>query len=255
VPDSILITLHPPARIQSCEQLFSETEPFTLEGEKLYPGTAPGWWMFDLLVRRKQQGYRHDSRGTKGDFCGVVYWIAGEQRPCVHHVCKGLNPGVVRYCASFMDASRFFGGSQEKCLDVADWQPGDFVPSGFPTKLLGKRELMNDVLLGRKDRSALAADLREVAAFAFETASPEAKRSDLHRVEVLWAGNESSDSPLPSENLDVEFAQLFAEDIWYYRDATDDRNRVRIPIAFALNHIPEILTTHKLSWPADMAKH
>ena len=114
---------------------------------------------------------------------------------------------------------------------------------------------MNEALLGKKDRSALAAALREVAAYAFETASREAKQSDRHRVELVWAGNESNDSPLPTENLDVEFAQLFAEDIWFYRESTHDRNRVRISIAFALNPIPEILTTHKLSWPADIAKH
>ena len=37
---------------------------------------------------------------------------------------------------------------------------GDFVPRGFPSELLESRELMNEALLGKKDRSALAADLR-----------------------------------------------------------------------------------------------
>jgi hypothetical protein len=70
VPTSMLIALNPPARIQSCEQSFSETEPFTLEGETLYPGTAPGWWMFDLLFRRNTAASIALHK-TKGDFCGT----------------------------------------------------------------------------------------------------------------------------------------------------------------------------------------
>lgn len=240
---SLLIIFSYPPQIRVQDILLEDHVWTEIEGVPVCAGVPPWNPVHDLLV----------DRGTK-TFAGIVYPVAAEEHAAVAAICGLLPKDVVRYCISPVSAAallRNFETELSTDLDIA----GDLNVSvkQFPEVLRPYRQILRSCLRGELDRDQLPSDLLRVAGSYFEENAAAAHLDDwatgganVNRVEITWVYS-PVDPNLPGyfpSDLEIELAQYFAEDIWFYRE-----NQV---YAIGINHLDTTLTDYGLRLPNDL---
>lgn len=237
---SLLITFTYPPQIRVQEALLEDCVSIEIEGAPVFASVAPWNSMHDLLIDRETR-----------TFAGIVYPVPAREQAAIAAICQSLPKQVVRYCISPVSSAAVLRNLETPLTDhftVA----GDLNVSlrQFPQALRPYRQTLRGCLLGELGRDQLPADLLSVAGKYFEEQAAEAYVDDwasgganVDRVEVVWV-DKPVDPNLPGyfpSELDIELAQYFAEDIWFYGE-----NEV---YAIGINHLDKTLADYGLQLP------
>jgi len=240
---SLLITFSSPPQIRVQEILLPDHVWTEIDGVPVFASVPPWNPMHDLLVDRE----------TK-ILAGIVYPVAAGQHASIEAICRSLPKDVVRYCISPVSAAALLRNFETKIsnsLNLAG-DPNVSVKQ-FPEVLRSHRQILRGILAGELDRDQLPQDLLSVAGRYFEENAAAAHLEDwatgganVARVEVTWV-HKPVDPRLPAyfpSDLEIELAQYFAEDIWFYRE-----NEV---YAIGINHLDNTLNDHGLRLPNNL---
>lgn len=235
---ALLITDGDPPRVMLRESLLPDHAAAEVGGAPAFGGPAPWGANHDLLIDPDER-----------TLCGIVYPVRTAERAAVLRLCGGFPSRIVRYCVSPRLAARLVMESTDLWDVPRDWGDPAARVRAFPTSLRPFRQLLRACLLGTHDRSELPPEIREEAAQYFTSLNDDDGFSewpggDVDRVEVVWEPRPVI-AELPSHfpsMLQVEIAQQFAEDIWFYRK---DGSVAGIVI----NHLDSILDAFHLDLP------
>ena len=237
-PRALLVSLRKPARIWYGEALLEDNASLVLDGRRVWGRVGPWWPMFDLLIDQ-----------AAGTVAGVTYGLTKAERPWAWMVCRALDEDVIRYCISHQEAADLLrnpAGDYHKS-PLGDVTAGSRAEC-FPQNLVPVRQVLNEIMSGRRDRSELDPRLLESAARFFDRSAERVEQCS-HLVEVTWVqGPLRTPGGLPSwfpSRFKPERTQRFAEDIWYYERASGDDEASAEPVAVGFNLADEILEPHR----------
>jgi len=240
---SLLITFTDPPQIRVREALLEDWVSTEIEGTPVFAGVAPWNSMHDLLIDR-------DTR----TFAGIVYPVAAREQAAIAAICQSLPNEVVRYCISPGSAAALLRSVEAQLTNHfnVEGDPNVCVRQ-FPQALRPHRQTLRGCLLGELGRDQLPSDLLSVAGTYFQEQAAEAYLNDsasggmnVDRVEVVWV-DKPVDPNLPGyfpSDLDIELAQYFAEDIWFYGESG--------VYAIGINHLDKTLADYGLQLPESL---
>jgi len=240
---SLLIIFSYPPQIRVQDILLEDHVWTEIEGVPVFAGVPPWNPMHDLLVDRE----------TK-TLAGIVYPVAAGEHAAIAAICGFLPKDVVRYCISPVSAAALLRNLETELSDDLKIA-GDLNVSvkQFPEVLRSYRQILRSCLRGELDRDQLPSDLLSVAGSYFEENAAAVHLEDwatgganVDRVEVTWVHkpvDPNLRSYFPSD-LEIELAQYFAEDIWFYRE-----NQV---YAIGINHLDNTLNEYGLQLPKSL---
>ena len=244
-PQSLLITFTSPPQIRVREALLEDCVSTEIDGVPVFASVAPWNSMYDLLIDRETRS-----------FAGIVYPVAAREQAAIAATCQSLPRQVVRYCISPASAAAMLRNIETPLtnhLNVAG-DPNVSVRQ-FPEALRPHRQTLRGVLAGELERDQLPSDLLSVAGEYFQEQAAVAYLDDwasgglnVDRVEVVWV-DKPVDPRLPSyfpSDLDVEMAQYFAEDIWFYSESG--------VYAIGINHLDQTLANYGLQLPESLGE-
>ncbi|HET6890000.1 MAG TPA: hypothetical protein VFH31_02770 [Pyrinomonadaceae bacterium] len=247
-PQSLLIILTHPPQVRLQDALLEDYVSSEIDGTPMFASVPPWNPMHDLLVDRETQ-----------TLAGIVYPVAAGEQAAIAAICQSLPTQVVRYCISPVSAAALLRDF-ETPLSNSLRQTGDPNVSvmQFPQSLRPHRQLLRGVLAGEIEHEQLPEELRPpVAAKYFEDNAAAAHLGEwasgggsVARVEVTWV-NKPVNTKLPSyfpSDFDIELAQYFAEDIWFYRE---DDQRI---YAIGVNYLDQTLDDYGLQLPTGFLK-
>ena len=240
-PQSLLIILTNPPQIRAQETLLNDYVSTEMDGIPVFASVAPWNPMHDLLVDRETQ-----------TLAGIVYPVATAERAAIAAICESLPAQVVRYCVSPARAAALLRDQKFQLTKTLSeiGNPSDPVKQ-FPEALRAHRQNLRACLMGQYERELLPQEVLPVAGEYFqEIANAEhllewTSGGDVARVEVTWVKkpvHEELPSYFPSA-FEIELAQYFAEDIWFYRE---DNKQV---YAIGFNHLQATLDVYDLKLP------
>lgn len=239
-PRSLLITFTNPPQVRVQDALLEDFASTEIDGSPAFASVAPWNPMHDLLIDRETR-----------TFAGIVYPVASREQAAVAAICQSLPKQVVRYCISPISAaSRLRNQDVQLTDDLSVAGDVNVSVKQFPQALRPYRQTLRGLLAGELDRDQLPSDLVSIAGKYFEeSAAAEHLEAwanggaTVDRVEVTWL-NKPLDPNLPAyfpSALDLELAQYFAEDIWFYRD--DEA------CGIGINHLDKTLVDYDLRLP------
>jgi hypothetical protein len=237
---SLLAVDGDPPSVTLSEGLLPDHAPTEVGGTIVFAGPAPWPGNHDLLV---------DEDGRA--FAGIVYPVATAERAAVLRLCATFRGQLVRYCVSPKLAADLLEHNACEFTSLQrDWGDPAVPVEGFPDRLRPIRQMLRECLAGRRDLLDIPLDLRETAAHYFESIAQadyfaEWPGGDVDRVEVVWESKPVApglQSYFPSA-LQVELAQQFAEDIWFYRQKSGE------VVGIGVNHLDEIVEEFGLELP------
>ena len=240
-PQSLLIILTDPPEVRVQDSLLEDYASSEIDGTPVFATVAPWNPMHDLLVDRETR-----------TLAGIVYPVAAQERAAIAAVCRSLPKQVVRYCISPVSAAAMLRNPQIDLNTLSETGDPNATVKQFPESLRPHRQVLRGILAGEIDREQLPQELLSVAAKYFEENAAAGHLSswasgggDVARVEVTWV-NKPVNPHLPSHfpsAFELELAQFFAEDIWFYRE--DDKQ----PYAVGVNHLDSTLSAYGLQLP------
>lgn len=242
-PRSLLIRLSGVPSVAVQQTLLEDHAAYEIDGVPVFGTVAPWHANHDLLVDK-----------ADGFLAGIVYPVTGSERRSVLELCGSLPDEVVRYCVSPVFAVSLLRSGAD-LLDVPrEWGNQEQPVRRFPEVLRPVRQVLRGCLLGQITMDEIPCDLREVGARFFESLNEyeymrEWPAGDVDRVEVTWLRKpvvEGLPAYYPSA-LDIELAQFFAEDVWYYRQDNG------LAFAIGINHLDETLASYGLELPPVMS--
>ena len=244
-PQSLLITFTNPPQIRAQYALLEDCVSTKIDGVPVFASVAPWNSMHDLLIDRETRS-----------FAGIVYPVAVREQAAIAAICQSLPRQVVRYCISPASAAALLRDVETPLtnhLNVAG-DPNVSVRQ-FPQALRSHRQTLRGILAGELGRDQLPSDLLSVAGQFFQEQSAEAYVDEwasgamnVERVEVVWV-DKPVDPRLPSyfpSDLDIELAQYFAEDIWFYSESG--------VYAIGINHLDNTLANYGLQLPESLPR-
>lgn len=244
-PQSLLIVLTDPPQFRVQDALLEDYVSSKIDDIPVFATVAPWNPMHDLLVDREAR-----------TLAGIVYPVAARERAAIAAICQSLPTQVVRYCVSPVTAAALLR-TRPIDLTTSFSETGDpnVHVKQFPEALRPYRQVLRGLLAGEIEHEQFPQELRSVAAKYFEEsaaaehlsewASGASGGGDVARVEVTWV-NKPVDARLPGyfpSAFELELAQYFAEDIWFYRD--DDKQAY----AIGVNHLDKTLDGYGLQLP------
>jgi hypothetical protein len=241
-PQSLLIILTSPPQVRVQDALLGDYVSSEIDGTAVFAGVPPWNPMHDLLVDRETQ-----------TLAGIVYPVAPAEQAAIAAMCQSLPAQVVRYCISPVSAAALLRDYQiQLTRSLTERGDPNVSVKQFPESLRPHRQVLRGVLAGEVERDQLPPESLSVVGKYFEECAAAAHLgdwanggSDVARVEVTWM-NKPVDARLPGyfpSDFDIELAQYFAEDIWFYRE--DDR-RV---YAIGVNYLDKTLDDYGLQLP------
>jgi hypothetical protein len=244
-PQSLLIIFTNPPQIRVQYALLEDFVSTEIDGVPVFASVAPWNSMHDLLIDRETRS-----------FAGIVYPVAVREQAAIAAICQSLPRQVVRYCISPASAAAMLRDIENPLTNhlnvVGD--PNVSVRQ-FPQALRSHRQTLRGCLAGELGRDQLPSDLLSVAGNYFLEQAAEAYLDDwasggvnVDRVEVVWV-NKPVDPNLPSyfpSDLDIELAQYFAEDIWFYGESG--------VYAIGINHLDKTLADYDLQLPESLGE-
>lgn len=237
-PKSLLIILNNLPQIRLQNDLLEDYISTEIDGVPVFAGVAPWKTMHDLLVDRETQ-----------TLAGFIYQIEEKEQAAVAALCESLPSTIVRYCISLARANAKIHDPQFRLTDsLTESGDANAVIEQFPTILQPYRQAINSCFFGKIEPHELPDEVGEVAAQYFEVVGAKQWTKETARVEVTWV-NKPVISKLPSyfpSAFEIEPAQYFAEDIWFYRE---DNRQV---YAIGFNHLDETLENYELYLPEEI---
>lgn len=234
-PQSLLIILTNPPQIRVQENLLEDYVSTEIDGVPVFATVAPWGTMHDLLIDRETQV-----------LAGIIYAVREREQAAVAAICQSMPAEVVRYCISLSRANAAIHSPNFRVSYRLDETGDPNVPvKQFPEVLRPYRQAIRGYLLGGNEQRELTENIRIVAADYFDEFGGEEWTSRKSRVEVTWI-NKPVIAKLPSyfpSAFEIELAQYFAEDIWYYRE---DNNQ---PYAIGFNYLDKTLDDYGLQLP------
>ncbi len=241
-PKSLLIIFTHPPQVRVQNALLEDNVSTKIDETPVYAGVAPWNPMHDLLIDRETR-----------TLAGIVYPVATQEQAAIAAVCRALPPEVVRYCISPVSAAALLRDQQRQLTDSLSMTGDPNAPvKQFPESLRPYRQMLRSCFLGETEPERIPLELRSVAGEYFQDAAAAEHLDEwanggatVERVEVTWA-NKPVHASLPSyfpSAFDIELAQLFAEDIWFYRE---DDQRV---FGIGVNHLDKTLADYGLRLP------
>jgi hypothetical protein len=234
-PKSLLMILANPPQIRLQNDLLKDYVSTEIDGVPVFAGVAPWRTMHDLLVDRETQ-----------TLAGFIYQVEEKEQAAVAALCQSLPSTAIRYCISLARANEQIHDPQFRLSDALS-ESGDVNAAieQFPAILQPFRQAINSCLLGGIELHELPDEVREIAAQYFKEVGGKGWTKETARVEVTWVNKPVIDS-LPSyfpSAFEIELAQYFAEDIWFYRE---DNRQI---YAVGFNHLDETLESYELDLP------
>ncbi len=234
-PQSLLIILNNPPRIRVQNDLLQDYVLTEIDGVPVFAGTAPWNKMHDLLIDRETQA-----------LAGIVYPVAEEEQAAVASICQKLPAQFVRYCISPASAAEILGDMQFQLTEMPNsfGDPNVSIKQ-FPEILQPYRQAIRACMLGEIEPDELSLEIRTAGKEYFAEAAKTEWTGNTARVEVTWI-NKPVNAKLPSyfpSAFEIELAQYFAEDIWFYRE---DNQQV---YAIGINYLDETLEGYDLQLP------
>jgi len=239
-PKSLLIVLTNPAQFKVQDILLEDYTSSKIDGVSVFASVAPWNPMHDLLVDRETQ-----------TLAGIVYPVEAREQVAIGGICESLPKQIVRYCISPLSAADLLRNTQIQLTNslTLTGDPNVSVKQ-FPEALRPHRQVLRSCLMGEIQRDGLPLELRTVAAKYFEENAAAVHLGEwasgggsVDRVEVTWI-NKPVDARLPGyfpSAFDVQLAQYFAEDIWFYRE--NDKS----VYAIGINHLDKTLDDYGLN--------
>lgn len=241
-PQSLLITLTNPPQVSVNDSLLEDYVSSEIDGIPVFANVPPWNPMHDLLVDRDTQ-----------TLAGIVYPVPAREQAAIAAICQSLPTDVVRYCVSPAAAAALLRDSQtplSNSLRVTG-DPNVSVTQ-FPEILRPHRQVLRGCLAGEIERDHLPPEILPVAGKYFQESATAPHLEEwangglnVDRVEVTWV-DKPVDPRMPSyfpSGFEIEFAQYFAEDIWFYRE--DDKQ----VYAIGVNYLNQTLEGYGLQLP------
>ena len=244
-PKSLLIIFANPPQVRVQNALLEDNVSTKIDDVPVFAGVAPWNPMHDLLIDRETR-----------TLAGIVYPVAAQEQAAIGAICRSLPPDVVRYCISPVSAAALLRDHQRQLTDSLSTTGDPNTPvKQFPESLRAYRQLLRSCFLGETEPERIPLELRSVGAEYFQDAAAAEHLAEwangganVERVEVTWA-NKPVHPSLPSyfpSAFEIELAQLFAEDVWFYRE---DDQRV---CAVGINHLDKTLEDFGLQLPKNL---
>jgi hypothetical protein len=232
---SLTIILSDPPQTKAQNFLLDDYISTEIKGVPVFASVAPWDKLHDLLVDRETQ-----------TLAGIVYPVAAQEQAAVATICQSLPAEVIRYCISPTRAAAALNNSHFQLTEILS-ETGDpnITVKQFPEVLRPYRQAIRSCFLGETDLNEIPQEIRIVAAQHFEEKGETQWTSDTARVEISWI-NKAVNAELPNyfpSAFDIELAQYFAEDIWFYRE---DNGRV---FAVGFNYLDKTLESYGLRLP------
>ncbi|MBC7798434.1 MAG: hypothetical protein H7Z37_16315 [Pyrinomonadaceae bacterium] len=232
---SLLITFDNPPQITVKEVLFEDYASTKINGVPVFATVAPWRAMHDLLIDRETQ-----------TLAGIVYPVAQQEQAAVAKICQAFPKQIVRYCISSAQAVAALENLQfDLSRLLAETGDTNTSVKPFPKALQPYRQTIRGYFLGEIEPDKVPEEIRKTAADYFDESADLGWTNETARVEVSYINkfvNDKLPSYFPSA-FDVELAQHFAEDIWFYRE---DNKQV---YAIAINHLQKTLNDYSLRLP------
>ena len=237
-PKSLLIIFSNPPIIRTQNFLFEDNAQTQIDGVPVFAGVAPWNKMHDLLIDSETR-----------TLAGIVYPVAEQEQAAVAAVCQSLPSQFVRYCISTVQAVSELANSQFQPLEKLNETTDAGSPiEQFPAVMRPYRQAIRICMFGQIEPDELPSEVRAAAASYFEKAGAVQLNGDTARIEVSWINKPVNDK-LPSyfpSAFDIELAQYFAEDIWFYRQ---DNNQI---FGVGINYLDKTLADYDLQLPENL---